>query len=218
MIQADTGSTQIEYEEYTHYGLAARLAAGARDLPFMPVNTFVGSDLPKYNDNLRIVESPFDGDEIYAVPPLNPDVTIVHGARADEDGNAQGWGIIGEVRDAVFAADTVVLSVEEIVDKDVIRSDPNRTVFPGTAVDYLVEEPFGAHPSYVHGYYGRDRTMYQQWNELSSERARIEEWLDEWVYGVENRVEYLEKLGVERLLDLEPETKYTSPVNMGDYQ
>ena len=219
MLQDESSNIpQLEYEEYTHYGLAARLAAGARDLPFNPVNTFVGSDLPEYNDNLRIVESPFDGEEIYAVPPLNPDVTVVHGARADTQGNAQGWGIIGETRDAVFAADTVVLSVEEIVDDQVIRGDPNRTVFPGSAVDYLVEEPFGAHPSYVQGYYDRDRSLYQEWNEIAETREGIEEWLDEWVYGVKDRVEYLEKLGVSRILGLDSETNYTTTVDMGGYQ
>ena len=208
----------FEFEEYTHYGMTARLAAGARDLPFNPVRTFSGSDLPKHNDNLRTVKSPFSEEEIYAVPPLNPDVTIVHAARADSQGNTQGWGIMGEIRDAVFAADTVVLSVEEIVDEEVIRSDPNRTVVPGSAVDFVVEEPYGAHPSYVHGYYDRDHALYQEWDSITETRESLEEWMNEWVYGVEDRREYVEKLGAGRLLDLMPDTNYATPVDMGEYQ
>lgn len=209
---------EIELDEYTHFGMVARLAAGAFDLPFMPVRTFIGSDLPDYTDGIRSVTSPYADEEIPVVPPLNPDVTVVHVPRAGRDGSAQAWGIVGEIRDAAFAAETLVVSAEEIVDESVIRSDPNRTVVPGSVVDFLVEEPYGAHPSYVQGYYDRDRSVYRGWDETAASHERLTAWLDEWVYGVADREEYLAKLGVERLLGLQPATNYATPVDMGGYQ
>jgi glutaconate CoA-transferase, subunit A len=207
----------IELEEYTHFGLTARLAAGARGLPFMPVRTFAGSDLPDHNENIRRVEDPFGGDDIYAVPPLCPDVAVVRAQRSDASGNAHVWGIQGEIPEAALAADTVILSVEEIVDERVIRSDPNRTVVPGSAVDYVVEEPYGSHPSYAQGCYDRDNEAYLEWDEISESQAGIEAWLDEWVYGVPDRQAYLERLESERLLALEPSTEYATPIDMGGY-
>ncbi|MFC4540976.1 CoA transferase subunit A [Halosolutus amylolyticus] len=207
----------IEIDEYTHFGLTARLAAGARGLPFMPVRTFVGSDLPEHNDHIRRVEDPFGDDEIYAVPPLCPDVAVVRAQRSDASGNAHVWGIQGEIPEVAFAADTVVLSVEEVVDEQVIRSDPNRTVVPASVVDYVVEEPYGSHPSYAQGYYDRDNDAYLEWDEVSESQASIEAWLDEWVHGVADRREYLEKLDSDRLLDLEPTTEYATPIDMGGY-
>lgn len=208
---------EIELEEYTHFGMVARLRAGAAGLPFVPVRTFAGSDLPEHNDNVRPVENPFGDETVYAVPPLQPDVAVVRAQRADETGNAHAWGIEGEVKEAAFAADTVVLCVEEIVDEDVIRSDPNRTLVTADVVDYVVEEPYGSHPSYAQGYYDRDNGAYIEWDETSKRHEDVEEWLDEWVYGVENRREYVEKLGASRLLSLEPDTDYATPVDVGGY-
>lgn len=208
----------FDYEEYTHFGLTARLAAGARDLPFQPVRTFTGTDLPKHNEKIQTVRSPFDDTQIHVVPPYTPDVTIAHVPRADNTGNAHLWGIIGDVRDAVFAADTVILTTEEIIDERDIRSDPNRTVIPGTKVDYLCTVPYGAHPSYVQGYYQRDQSLYNEWNTIAESHESVLDWLDEWVYGVTGHAAYLEKIGVDRLLELIPESHYAIPTNYGAYQ
>ena len=210
---------ELSIEEYSHFGLVTRLAAGAQDLPFLPLRTFVGSSYPEHTDAIRTVENPYDQgvDEIPVVPPLNPDVAVVRAQRADADGNGQLWGIVGEMVEAAFAADTVVLSVEELVDSRVIRSDPNRTLIPGSIVDYVVEEPYGSHPSYAQGYYDRDNGAYLDWDEQSESHESTVEWLDEWVYGVEDRSEYLEKLTTERFLDLQPRTNYATPVDMGEY-
>ncbi|MCO8243487.1 MULTISPECIES: CoA-transferase [unclassified Haladaptatus] len=209
---------EITIDEYSHFGLVSRLFAGARDMPFVPLRSLVGSSLPEHNDNIRTVQNPFAPDEqVCVVPPLNPDVSIVRGQRASPEGDAHLWGITGDVVDAAFAADTVVLCVEEIVDAETLRSDPNRTEIPGTVVDYVVEAPYGSHPSYTQGYYGRDNAAYLDWNEMSKTHETTQEWLDEWVYGVEDRREYVEKLGAERLLDLEPTHDYAEPIDMGRY-
>lgn len=208
----------VDIDEYSHFGLTSRLAAGAKNLPFVPLRTFVGSDYPEVNEHIKIIDNPYDPDEqIAVVPPLNPDVAIVRAQRADADGNGQIWGIQGEIVEAAFAADTVVLSVEEIVDERVVRSDPNRTVIPSNVVDYVVEAPFGSHPSYAQGHYDRDNDAYLEWDEVSTTHEGTQDWLEEWVYGVADREEYMAKLGAERLLDLLPKTNYSTPVDMGRY-
>jgi len=210
---------EIDIDEYSHYGLIARLHAGAADLPFMPVRTLVGSDLVDHNDKIRTVESPYDtGDEIAVVPPLNPDVAVIGAQRADEDGNAHLWGIPGEQKEAGLAADTVVLVTEELCSESTIRSDPNRTLITADDVDHVVVEPYGAHPSYAQGYYDRDNQVYLDWGDVSETHEGMEAWLDEWVYGVSNRREYLEQLGSGRLLDLQVDSAHAEPIDMGDYR
>ena len=137
----------LEIEEYSHFGLAARLIAGAANLPFYPVQSYLGSDLPTVNPQIRSVTCPYTERSIATVPALNPDIAIVHAQRADADGNAQVWGITGIQKETAFAAKNVIVVVEELVDSTVIRSDPNRTLIPGMVVDAVVVEPFGCHPS-----------------------------------------------------------------------
>jgi glutaconate CoA-transferase subunit A len=79
------------------------------------------------------------------VPPLKPDVTIVHAQRADAAGNTQMWGLLGCQKEAAFASERVIVVVEELVDESVVRADPNRTAIPGLIVDAVVVEPWGAH-------------------------------------------------------------------------
>jgi glutaconate CoA-transferase subunit A len=208
----------IKINEYTHFGLISRLFAGARDLPFVPLRTFIGSSLPEQNDSIKTIENPYDpNEEVAVVSPIFPDVSIVRAQRASPEGDAQLWGITGDVTDAAFAANTVILSVEEIVNSETIRSDPNRVEIPGMVVDYVVEEPYGSHPSYTQGYYNRDNQAYLTWNEVSESHESTLDWLNEWVYGVEDRREYVEKLGVGRILDLEPAHDYAEPINIGRY-
>lgn len=207
----------LEIEEYSHYGMVGRYLAGAMKLPFFPLRSYSGSDMPAVNKRIKTVISPYDGEEIAVVPPLNPDVAIIHAQRADMQGNTQLWGLLGAQKEAAFAADKVIVVVEEIVDEAVIRADPNRTLIPGLIVDAVVHEPFGAHPSYVQGYYDRDNDFYLKWDEISRDQAATEAWLEEWVYGVRDRAEYLRKLGEETLRRLKPAPAPAAPVDYGAY-
>jgi glutaconate CoA-transferase subunit A len=204
----------IELEEYSHFGMVARLAAGAARLPFAPLRDYMGSDLPRVNPNIKTVACPFTGEALAAVPALNPDVAFVHVQRADADGNAQVWGLMGVQKEAAFASRRVVVVAEEIVDSSVVRSDPNRTLLPGFVVDAVVHEPFGCHPSYAQGFYDRDNEFYVAWREVSKDRARFEAYLDEWVYGVRDRAEYAERLA-ERRVRLSASARFCEPVNYG---
>jgi glutaconate CoA-transferase subunit A len=207
----------LALEEYTHFGMVGRFLAGAAKLPFYPVRSFAGSDLPAANSLIRQVEDPYGGMPVYVVPPLHPDVTIVHVQRADAQGNAQIWGLLGMQAEAAFAARRVILVAEEIVDEAVIRQDPNRTAIPGLIVDAVVHEPYGAHPSYVQGYYDRDGEFYQMWDRLSRSHEEVLAWLDEWVYGLEDRAAYVDKLGAEQWARLRPGDAWSGQVNYGRY-
>jgi glutaconate CoA-transferase subunit A len=209
----------LELEEYSHFGMLGRYAAGASNLPFYPLRSYFETDLPKANPLIRPIRSPYGEETVYAVPPLKPDVTIVHAQRADAQGNTQMWGLLGCQKEAAFAAERVVVVVEELVPEAVIRADPNRTVIPGLIVNAVVVEPWGAHPSYVQGAYDRDNRFYRDWDGISREAATTQAWLDEWVYGVGGRAEYIEKLGAETVAGLRPSGSAPSgSVDYGMYE
>jgi glutaconate CoA-transferase subunit A len=217
IVRAEIEAGRLEWEEYSHFGMISRLQAGASGLPFMPMNQTGAADLEAANPNIRRITDPYSGKEVIAVPALNPDVAIVHVQRADAQGNAHLWGIIGEQKEAAFAAKRVILTAEEIVDEAVIRSDPNRTLIPGFIVSAVCHVPFACHPSYAQGYYDRDNEFYLKWDKISESPASVKTWLDEWVYGVRDREEYRQKLGEETLERLRVPPLQSVPINYGRY-
>jgi glutaconate CoA-transferase subunit A len=168
---------------------------------------------------IREIASPYGDGVVYAVPPLKPDTTIIHAQRASASGDTQVWGLLGCQKEAAFAAERVIVVVEELVSDAIIRADPNRTVIPGLIVDAVVVEPWGAHPSYVQGAYDRDNRFYLDWDPISRDESSTQAWLDEWVHGVSGRAEYAEKLGAERLAGLRPSASAPSGVvDYGEYR
>jgi glutaconate CoA-transferase subunit A len=209
---------RLELEEYSHFGMVGRYTAGAANLPFYPIRSYFETDLPKANPLIREVASPYGDGVVYAVPPLKPDVTIVHAQRADAAGNTQVWGLLGCQKEAAFAADRVIVVVEEVVDEAVVRADPNRTIIPGLIVDAVVVEPFGAHPSYVQGAYDRDNRFYLEWDAITKDEDALQRWLRAWVFDLESRAAYVDKLGVERVTALRPGTAPSGSVDYGRYE
>ena len=207
----------LEIEEYSHFGMVCRYVAGASNLPFFPIRSYYESDIPEVNPRIVPITSPYDGTEVYVVPPLNPDVAIVHAQRADLNGNAQIWGLLGCQKEAAFAAKRVVVVCEEVVDESVVRADPNRTVIPGLIVDAVVEEPFGCHPSYAQGYYDRDNRFYLDWEARSKDPESLAAWLKEWVFGLESHRDYVEKMGAQHWDSLRPGDAPSGQVNYGEY-
>ena len=208
---------KLEWEEYSHFGMITRLQAGASGLPFLPMKQTGATDLEKANSQIKRIPDPFGGKDVIVVSALNPDVAIVHVQRSDENGNAHLWGIIGEQKEAAFAAKKVILTAEEIVDESIIRSDPNRTMIPGIVVSAVCHVPFACHPSYAQGYYDRDNEFYLAWDKISESAEATKQYLDEWVYGVKDRNEYWEKLGVETHKRLEVPQQMSEPINYGRY-
>ncbi len=217
IVRAEIEAGRLEWEEYSHFSMISRLNAGATGLPFMPMNPTAAGDLERANPNYRTVIDPYSGRDVVVVPALNPDVAVVHVQRADAEGNAQIWGIIGEQKEAAFAAERVILTAEEIVDEAVIRSDPNRTLIPGFIVDAVCRVPYASHPSYTQGYYDRDNAFYLAWDEISKTPEAVQAYLDEWVYGVNDRAEYWEKLGQEAHERLRVASRPSAVVDYGEY-
>jgi glutaconate CoA-transferase subunit A len=207
----------LEWEEYSHFGMITRLQAGASGLPFLPMKQTGATDLERANPRIKRIADPYGGKEVIVVPALNPDVAIVHVQRADAAGNAHLWGILGEQKEAAFAASKVILTAEEIVEESVIRSDPNRTLIPALVVDAVCLIPHACHPSYAQGYYDRDNEFYMSWDALSQSPAAVKNWLDEWVLGVRDRDEYWQKLSSETRRRLEVKPRYSERINYGQY-
>jgi glutaconate CoA-transferase subunit A len=208
---------KLEWEEYSHFGMITRLQAGASGLPFLPMKQTAAIDLEKANPNIKRIADPYGGKDVIIVPALNPDVAIIHVQRADKEGNAHLWGVIGEQKEAAFAAQRVILTAEEIVDESIIRSDPNRTLIPSVVVDAVCLVPYACHPSYAQGYYDRDNEFYLQWDKISESAGAVKNYLDEWVYGVRDRGEYWRKLGDEIHERLQIKPRYSEKVNYGEY-
>ncbi|HEV3218618.1 MAG TPA: CoA-transferase [Candidatus Acidoferrales bacterium] len=192
----------IEMVDYSNLTLALALHAAALGVPFLPTRSTLGSDLLKENVNLREFTSPVGEEKLVAVAALQPDVAIIHVQRADREGNAHVWGNLGVAVDGARAARTVIVVAEEIVEPEVISSDPNRTLIPGFIVSAVVHEPWGAHPSPVQGYCGRDHAFFADYHAQSRTAEGAREWFERWVTGVPDRRAYLMKLGDDRIESL----------------
>jgi glutaconate CoA-transferase subunit A len=198
-------SGRVRVEELSETALNARLGAGARNLPFLPTRGMLGSDLIDINPNLVRFQDPFGGETLVACRALVPDVAFVHAHRADERGNVQieptvRWPDLG-----IFpkAAKKVVVTVEEFVDSEVLRRNPDRTVLPGFAVDAVVEVPYGAHPTSLFPDYGYDTRFHLEWVKVARDDEATAEFLRRYVTGPGDQAAYLEAVGgAERLLEL----------------
>jgi glutaconate CoA-transferase subunit A len=207
---------RVEMVDYSNFTMALALHAAALGVPFLPTYSTLGSDLLLKNGNLREFSSPVSEEKLVAVRALRPDVAILHVQRADEFGNAHIWGSLGVAVDGARAARKLIVIAEEIVEAGVIASDPNRTLVPGFLVTAVVHEPWGAHPSPVQGYYGRDHAFFSQYHEQSRQVEDFEHWLARWVLGVPDRREYMNQLGACRIEALGVrEHAFSAPADFG---
>jgi glutaconate CoA-transferase, subunit A len=206
----------IQIEEHSNFTIGLSLQAAASGLPFLPTKTVKGSDFSRGPQFARVV-CPFSGEELHAVRAVRPDIAILHVQRADREGNVHLWGNFGVMREAAFAAGKVILTCEEIVDHDVILSDPNRNVIPGFVVASVVHEPFGAHPSPAQGYARRDDDFYFEYHKESRSRQGFERWLEKYVLGVKDHRAFLQLLGSERVEKLKPQGNLFAPAVSFNY-
>ena len=216
---------KLEVTNMTNFSVALALQAAAMGVPFLPTRTALGSDVAGGNPYFAEIESPFvcgDGsvtrlgrvedppphkkpshEVLHAVKALAPDVAVVHVQRADAEGNAHCWGNFGVMIEAVRAARRVIVVAEQVVDPEVISSDPNRTVIPGFLVSAVVECRWGAHPSPVQGCYSRDDAAFQQYHEQTKTQKDFDAWKARWVTGVKDRRAYMDLVGACRRQELE---------------
>jgi glutaconate CoA-transferase subunit A len=168
----------VEIEEHSHAGMANRFAAGAAGLPLAVMRGYLGTDLIG-RTRVKPISCPFTGEQLVAVPALEPDVAIVHAQEADRDGNVQLWGIPGVQKEAVLAARRSLVTVDRIVDELVPR--PGGIVLPGWVIDFVAVAPGGSLPSYSLGITERDNDFYRFWDGVSRDRDAFVAWMEEHV-------------------------------------
>jgi glutaconate CoA-transferase, subunit A len=197
---------EIAVEDYSHFAITTRLVAAGLGVPFLPIKSMAGTDLMGKRgfeaEKALPLACPFSGEAVLVVPPIRPDVAVIHAARADRDGNAQLFGYTSVVEEQVRAAKTVIVTVEEVVGDAVIREQPELTLIPGFMVDMLVEVPFGAHPTGVYRYYDPDLAFLKAYYAASRSDEEFRAYLAEWVFGLRDHWEYLRKVGIGRLMAL----------------
>ena len=176
------------FEESSHFGIALALHAGQMGIPFIPTKCLVGSDMLKYNENLKSIKCPFTGINVGVVRAVVPDVGIIHVQRADAEGNAQKWGSLGVDQEGINASRTVIVTTEKIVDSDVVRRDPNRTIIPGYRVSAVVEQPWGAYPMHLAGCYDGDMFGFMM---EGRGKEGYESYMENTVYNVDTWDEYM---------------------------
>jgi len=174
----------LALEEHGHADMANAYVAGAANLPFSVLRGYQGSDLPRYNPNIRFIRCPFTDEELAVSPAIRPDVTIIHAQKADRRGNVLLWGILGVQKEAAMAARRVIVTVEEIVDQ--LDAPPNACILPRAVVSAVCLQPGGAAPSYAHGYYARDNRFYIAWDDIARERETFTTWIREHILETED--------------------------------
>jgi glutaconate CoA-transferase subunit A len=178
--------------EHAHAGMAAAYAAGASNLPFGMLRGYLGSDLPRYNPQIKFIECPFTGERLAAIPAIRPDVTIIHAQKADHRGNVLMWGVVGVQKEAVLAAKRAIVTVEEIVTK--LDAPPNAVVLPSWVVTAVCEVKGGAFPSYAQGYYPRNNAFYKAWDAIARERDSFKAWMERFVLNTKDFGEFRKTL------------------------
>jgi glutaconate CoA-transferase subunit A len=216
---------KIEIEDYSNFSMAVRFMAGALGIPYIPLHSLKGSDMMNHSswmgeNKVKLVQDPFgSGIEHAVVPALKPDIGFIHAQRADEEGNVQLWGGSGDAPWSIRACKTVIVSVEEIVSREEIGRDPNRTVLPAYKVSAVVKEPYGSHPKHSQGYYSEDRDFIFEYINMSKNEDTWKQFMDEWVYGVSDRHEYMEKYikkyGFNKFRSLIANTIQSNSINYG---
>jgi len=200
---AERGEIEVwECDEGQYY---AGLQAAAQMLPFMPCRGGVGTSYPELNPDLKLFIDPVHGQTLLAVPALEPDVALLHAAHADAYGNVQFVGTGYADRLLWRAATRTLVQVERIVPNEEIRRSPERTALLAHGV---MRAPFGAHPFSSPGFYLEDREHIRELVEAGrvfskiGDRGPFEVYLDRYIHRPETHIDYLETVGLRRLLSL----------------
>jgi glutaconate CoA-transferase subunit A len=201
---AEQGKIEIwECDEGIYY---AGLRAAAQMLPFAPWRGGVGTDYPKVNPDIKVFSDPIKGQTLLAIPAIEPDIFITHAAFGDCFGNVQHIGT-GFADKALYrAADHTIVEVEKVIENAEVRKDPIRTTIP--FADAIVHAPFGSHPFANPGFYLEDAKHLEEYIAAANaftkrgENKLFEEYLNYYIIEPENNLDYLERIGLRRLLSL----------------
>jgi len=213
----------IEWEDYSNFGMVQRFAAGAMGIPFIPTRTMLGSDMLKkegFSPELRksdrkiaskklaAMKCPFTGDKIVLLPAIQPDVTVIHAQIVDAQGTVRIYGQNFGDEQQAKAAKKLIVTCEEIVQPKKLREFPEHNYIPFFRVNAIVKVPYGAHPYACYRYYDYDPEFLRLYHEQATDDASFKEFLNEYIYGVNDWEDYLEKIGgVKKLRMLKADKK-----------
>ncbi len=201
---AEQGKLDVWEVDESHYYQA--LKAGALHLPFYPDRCGVGTDFPKVNPDLKLFKDPIKGETLIAVPAIEPEVTLLHAAYADPYGNVQPIGNGFGDRMHWMACKKVFVQVEKIITNEQVRKFPERTAY--FDVDGVVRTPYGAHPFGSQGFYLEDGHHIREYLAAAEpyakrgDRTKYDAYLKKYIYEPENHEDYLERIGIKRLVSL----------------
>jgi len=205
-IQRRVRDGTIEIEDYSNLAMALRFMGGALGVPFMPLKSMLGTELlatTKFRaKKAEVIACPFTGEKVVLVPSVRPDFSIVHASRVDMEGNAQIDGIKGEDVEGARAGKKVIVLAEEIVNSEFIRAQPDQTVIPDIYVSHVVECPWGSHPMMVYNYYDYDMQHVRKYYDQCKTEEGWQEYCQEYITSVASHAEFLQKVGIERLMKL----------------
>lgn len=222
-IRRAFNSGELKRYDLSNFGATSALIAGFMGVPFLPVRGNIGTDIIKHNtEDLKVIEDPFTGEQITIVRAWRADVAIIHAQRADYLGNVVTWGTRG-VADEFGAMGTkrgVIVTAEEIVEPEMVRSDPDRTVIPYFKTLAVVHCPWGSHPSACRGFYGLDIRYAQYQGKYEKNKDLLPVYIKEWIDDCDDRAayikKYIEKFGQEGLDRLKPKLGYKPKMDI-DY-
>ncbi|HVV61048.1 MAG TPA: CoA-transferase [Pseudolabrys sp.] len=174
----------IKMKDATCPALHAALQATEKGVPFMPLRGLIGSDVLKYRDDWKVVDSPFgNSDPIVLLPALQPDVALIHGLIADRHGNV--WiGRQRELATMAHAAKVTVATVENINTDGNLLDDPMLAAgtLPGFYVDRVALAERGAWPLSMPDYYGVDADHLREYARMAATEEGFADYLDKYVY------------------------------------
>jgi len=203
-IRRRVSEGKLEVEDYTNLAMAMRFLGGALNVPFMPLRSMMGTDMERLrryrgDNKLKVMDCPFTGDKICLVPSVQPDFSIVHVQRVDKLGNAQIDGIVGEDIEGSRCGKKLIVLAEELIDTEEIKTRPDQTKIPAMYVDHVVVLPYIAHPMMCHDYYDYDLEHLQMFHKMTQTEEGWQEYLDNYILGVDDHHGYLDLVGWERL-------------------
>jgi glutaconate CoA-transferase subunit A len=187
-------SGEVALTEWSNYTLAVRFKAAAMGVPFLPSRSMLGTDTFAHS-SAAVIECPFTGEKLAAIPALYPDVSAIHVHEADRFGNARFHGTSVADFDLARASKRLIITCERLVPEDEMRREPSQTAIPYFLVDAVCEVPFGSYPGNMPGEYFSDEAHLRAWLEIEADLDSYREWLGKYLFGPQDFNEYLQLCG-----------------------
>jgi glutaconate CoA-transferase subunit A len=208
----------IKVEDYSNFHMGLRFLAGAMGLPFMPTTSSLGTDIVNkwgFDKSMRkqdvtipdkkavVVDNPFGSwagrSKVLLVPAINTDVTIIHVQKADKEGTVRIEGLTFADIEQAKCAKTVIVTCEDLVEPEQLRTHPDYNQIPFFYVDAVVHVPLGAYPTACYHYYDYDPTYLKDYGGFAENEEGMAEYLNNFIRGTKNHEELINLVGEERI-------------------